>query len=53
MQRTIVGMSGAQSFFTEGGRAFCAYVVLGSHRARAALVPEVNRLLAGLRIEPA
>ncbi len=53
MQRTIVGMSGAQAFFSEGGRAFCAYVVIGSHGARASLVPEVNRLLAGLTIEPA
>jgi len=53
MQRTIAGMCGAQSFFTEGGRAFCAYVVLGSFRLRAPLVPPVNDLFASLRIAPA
>ena len=51
MQRTIQGMSGAQAFFREAGRAFCAYAVLGSHRDRAALVPLVNALLEGVRIE--
>ncbi len=51
MQRTIQGMSGAQAFFREGGRAFCAYAVLGSHRNRAALAPLVNALLEGVRIE--
>ncbi len=53
MQRTIAGMCGAQAFFSEGGRAFSAYVVLGSFRLRAPLVPVVNDLLAGLQIEPA
>jgi hypothetical protein len=52
MQRTIVGMCGAQAFFTVAGRAFSAFVVLGSYRLRAPLVAEVNRLLAGLEIEP-
>jgi hypothetical protein len=53
MQRTIAGMCGAQAFFTEAGRAFSAYVVLGSFTRRAALVPTVNELLADLEIEPA
>lgn len=53
MQRTIEGMSGTQAFFTEGGRAFCLYAVIGSHRDRRALVPEVNDLLRTLRIDPA
>ena len=53
MQRAIAGMCGAQSFFAEGGRAFCVYVVLGSYRLRAPLVRPVNRLLASVRIEPA
>jgi hypothetical protein len=53
MQRTIAGMCGAQAFFSEGGRAFCAYVVLGSFRLRAPLVPPVNRLMASVRIDPA
>lgn len=53
MQRTIAGMCGAQAFFTVAGRAFSAYVVLGSFARRAALVPAVNQLLADLEIEPA
>jgi hypothetical protein len=53
MQRAIAGMCGAQAFFSEGGRAFCAYVVLGSFRLRAPLVPPVNRLLASVRIDRA
>ena len=50
MQRTISGMCGAQAFFTEAGRTFCAYVVLGSLRARPALVPIVNEVMATVRI---
>lgn len=53
MQRTIAGMSGTQTFFTAGGRAFCLYAVLGSHARRRALVPQVNDLLATLSIDPA
>lgn len=51
MQRTIGGMSGAQAFFNIAGRAFCAYVVLGSHRSRGLLTPVANRLLESVRIE--
>lgn len=53
MQRTIEGMSGTQAFFSESGRAFCLYAVLGSHRDRVALVPVVNDLLRTLQIAPA
>ncbi len=52
MQRTIAGMCGGQAFFKVSGRAFSAYVVLGSYRMRAPLVRVVNGLLAGLDIEP-
>jgi hypothetical protein len=52
MQRTIAGMCGAQAFFNRNGRAFCLYVVLGSHALRAPLVAQVNALLAGLEIDP-
>jgi hypothetical protein len=52
MQRTIAGMCGAQAFFSVAGRAFAAYVVLGSFRLRAPLVRTVNDLLAGLEIAP-
>lgn len=52
LQRTIQGQAGCQFFFSEGGRAFCLYVVLGAHARRAALVAKVNAVLATLRIEP-
>ena len=52
LRRGIVGQSAHQAFFQEAGRAFCLYVVLGSHARRAALVPIVNRVLASVRIEP-
>lgn len=53
MQRTLQGQSGRQIFFNTAGRAFCLYVVLGSHRQREVLVPLVNDVLASLEIEPA
>lgn len=53
MQRTLNGQSGRQIFFNEAGRAFCLYVVLGSHRQRGTLVPLVNEVLANLVITPA
>lgn len=53
MQRTLMGQSGRQIFFNANGRAFCLYVVLGSHRQRNVLVPLVNDVLSTLEIEPA
>jgi hypothetical protein len=53
MQRTLSGQSGRQIFFNVAGRAFCLYVVLGSHRQRNVLVPLVNEVLASLIIDPA
>jgi hypothetical protein len=50
MQRTVAGMCGAQAFFTEAGRTFCAYAVLGSYRGRGSLVAPLNDALAGVRI---
>lgn len=52
MQRPLPGQSGAQYFFQEAGRAFCLYVALGSHAQRAELVPQVNQILASVRISP-
>ncbi len=52
MQRPLPGQSGAQFFFTEAGRAFCLYVVLGSHARRRQLVPEVNLVLSTLSVTP-
>ena len=50
LQRPLIGQSGLQRFFTENGRAFCLYVVLGSHIDRAELVPRVNAVLATIEI---
>ncbi|HVT19920.1 MAG TPA: hypothetical protein VHE57_00850 [Mycobacteriales bacterium] len=50
LQRTLPGQSGVQYFFHVGRRAFCLYVVLGSHRMRSSLVAEVNRLLATVAV---
>ena len=52
LQRSIGGQSGAQQFFTESGRAFCMYAVLGSDARVPVLVRKVNALLATLHIEP-
>ena len=50
VQRPLPGQSGAQYFFTEADRAFCLYVVLGSHARRRQLVPEVNLVLSTLSL---
>lgn len=52
MQRTIAGMCGAQAFFSESGRAFSAYVVLGSYPLRDTLAPAVNVLMRSVQIDP-
>ena len=52
LQRIIPGQSGAQYFYNEAGRAFCLYVVLGSHDRRAQLVGEARRLLSGVGVRP-
>ncbi len=50
LQRGIPGQTGTQYFFTERGRAFCLYVVLGSHIDRADLIPRVNAVLESMEI---
>ncbi len=52
LQRTLPGQSGVQYFYSDAGRAFCLYVVLGSHARRAALVSTVRGLLQGLAVGP-
>jgi hypothetical protein len=47
----LPGQSGLQQFFTHRGRAFCLYVVLGSHIDRAEVLPRVNAVLDSLVIE--
>jgi hypothetical protein len=50
LRRGLVGQSGTQWFFTEAGRPFSLYAVLGSHALREALVPRVNALIASLTV---
>ena len=42
LQRPLPGMSAAQHFFSSGGRAFCLFVVLGSHARRMASVTRLR-----------
>ena len=52
LRRGLIGQSGTQWFFTESGRPFTLYVVLGSHTRRNVLVPRVNSLISSLAIRP-
>ncbi|HEY1652785.1 MAG TPA: hypothetical protein VGG09_12945 [Acidimicrobiales bacterium] len=53
LRRGLPGQSGTQWFFTESGRPFSFYAVLGSHLRRDRLVPGVNALVSSLVIAPA
>lgn len=50
LQHSVQGQSGLQHFFTHSGRAFCLYVVLGSHIDRVELVGQVDAVLETLEI---
>ena len=50
LQRTISGQAGCQIFFTEAGRAFCLYTVLGRQSSAARVLPQANATLASTRI---
>ena len=50
LQRTLAGQSGLQLFFTEQGRAFCLYVVLGDASDAHRLVRRVEQVLATIEI---
>ena len=52
LQRRIAGQLGCQRFFTEQGRAFCQYSVLGSQRHATALVREVHEVVARIEVGP-
>lgn len=52
MQRLIAGQSGYQAFATEQGRAFCLYVVAGSHHLRGLLAAAASDVLATLTVDP-
>ncbi|MDQ6837939.1 MAG: hypothetical protein M3137_06275 [Actinomycetota bacterium] len=53
LQRILPGQGGYQAFFTESGRAFSLYVVLGSLAQAVSNLPTVNQVLVGLQIDPA
>lgn len=52
LQRGMPGQAGLQEFFTEGGRPFCLYVVLGDADDVHLQVRKVEQVLASVRIEP-
>lgn len=52
LRRGLGGQSGTQWFFTEAGRPFTLYAVLGSHARRSDLVPRVNALLRSIVVSP-
>ena len=51
MPRAMPGRTAAQWFFSLNGRAFCLYVVLGSHTERAAMMEQVNQVVATLKVD--
>jgi hypothetical protein len=51
LQRILPGQAGAQFFFSEAGRAWSLYVVIGSWADRAALAEQASRLLATIRLD--
>jgi len=52
LQRALLGQSGHQSWHTIKNRAFCLYVVLGSHGLAKKLVPRANQVLTTLQVTP-
>ena len=50
MQRPVPGAAGMQRFFTEAGRAFCLYAVIGSHARRTALAARLGTAVARIDI---
>lgn len=52
LQRRIAGQLGCQRFFTERGRAFCQYTVLGSQRHADQLVRQMHEVIAGIEVAP-
>jgi hypothetical protein len=49
MLRALPGQAGAQRFFTEAGRPFCLYAVIGGRQAREH-VPRLSEALRAVRI---
>lgn len=51
MPRALPGRTAAQWFFSLNDRAFCLYVVLGSHTERAGMMDLVNRVVETVRVD--
>ena len=50
LQRGVAGQSGAQWFCHVAGRAFCLYVVLGTHRDRFRLATVASRVVQTIEV---
>ena len=50
LQRIIPGQGGFQAFFTEAGRAFSLYVVLGGLSQAGTILSQVNQILDGISV---
>jgi hypothetical protein len=51
LQRVIPGQAGVQRFFTEAGRGFCLYSVIGSYANRMVLCARANQLIGSIHIQ--
>jgi hypothetical protein len=51
LQHAVGGQAGLQRFFSERGRAWCLYVVIGSYDDRVRLTPIANDLIAGIEVQ--
>lgn len=50
LQQRVEGHGGCQRFFTESGRAFCLYVVVGDHIDRVDVLESINRVIGAVTI---
>ena len=52
LARYVPGRSACQHFFSEAGRAFCLYAVVGDQREAGALTPTANSVTAQIEVTP-
>lgn len=52
LHRTLAGQAGYQEFFTENGRPFCLYVVIGDAEDAHRQARRIEQVLATVEIEP-
>ena len=53
LHRSFENHSGCQKFFHVGNRAFCLYIVLGSHTFRSGLVRRANEVIERIEVATA